>query len=89
MKGAISRGLAELMDALRDLRGRPSLAWFLGSSMFYRDLELALRCLERVARVDPIHRAVRTLIDHHYAAESRGEEPWLQFTLPLEEIEDA
>ena len=37
MKGSVRRGLAELRQAIRDLWERPSLGWFLASSMFYRD----------------------------------------------------
>ena len=37
LRGAAARGLRELAAAVRDLRTRPSLAWFLGSSMLYRD----------------------------------------------------
>ena len=37
MKGSVRRGLAELLQAIRDLWERPSLGWFLASSMFYRD----------------------------------------------------
>jgi UMF1 family MFS transporter len=37
LKGSLRRGLAELVGAIRDLRGRPSLSWFLVASMFYRD----------------------------------------------------
>ena len=35
--GALRRGLTELKAALADLPRRPSLAWFLGASMIYRD----------------------------------------------------
>ncbi len=37
IKGTVRRGLAELRQAIRDLWERPSLGWFLASSMFYRD----------------------------------------------------
>ena len=37
MKGSVRRGLAEFLQAIRDLWERPSLGWFLASSMFYRD----------------------------------------------------
>ena len=37
MKGSVRRGLAELLQAIRDLWKRPGLGWFLASSMFYRD----------------------------------------------------
>ncbi len=37
MKGALAKGMRELRGAIGDLRGRPNLTWFLGSSMFYRD----------------------------------------------------
>ncbi len=36
-RGAVSRGLRELKASLLDLRRRPSLSWFLGASMIYRD----------------------------------------------------
>ena len=36
-KDIVRRGLAELQQAIRDVWQRPSLGWFLASSMFYRD----------------------------------------------------
>lgn len=36
-RGAARRGLAELRESIVDLRRRPSLSWFLGASMIYRD----------------------------------------------------
>lgn len=36
-RGAVARGLAELRGSLGDMRQRPSLSWFLGASMIYRD----------------------------------------------------
>ncbi len=49
------------------------------------DEPVGLQCLERIARRYPAHRAVRTLLDRHYAARHQASTVPLQVTFHLEQ----
>jgi len=55
------------------------------SSLLTGDESVGLQCLERVARHHPAHRAVRTLLDRHYAERGTGIDALIQVTSTLEE----